>query len=124
MKINIVKTVIIYLVNIVIGFISAFYLFLAVSVIQNTTKGPNYYDPDGEELRWFGVVMLVFWLFLVWLINVGLGKLLRENMKEKLQLFYEKKLQWKNILCTYIPIMICITIGVQGSFFVYEMLHY
>lgn len=99
---KILKTIIIYLVNVLIGYVSAIYLLLAVSGgIQ-----------EEEDMRWFGVVMLIVWLFPVWLINVGLGKLLRENMREKLQIFHEKKILWKNVVYTYLSITICIMIGV------------
>ena len=115
---KIFKMIIMYLVNILIGYASAIYLLLAVSGIQNTTKGVP--DPDLEDMRWVGVVMLIVWFFFIWFVNVVLGKLLRENMREKLRIFHEKKFLWKNVLFTYLPMAICVAIGIEVRFYVLD----
>ncbi len=102
------KKLIFCFLNILIGYISARYLLFSTLVIQNTLKGPHYYNPEGEGLRWIGVVMLMFWIFLVYLINVGLGKLLSQDMK----IIEANRIMWNNILFCYLPIAVCIILGV------------
>ncbi len=98
---KLLKSLFIYFVNIIIGYISAVYLLLAVlGGIQ-----------EEEDMRWFGVVMLLFWIVIVVIINIGLIKIFIGNVKENLRLFYRQKFLWKNFFVNYIAIGTSLLLG-------------
>ena len=98
---KLLKSLFIYFVNIIIGYISAVYLLLAVfGGIQ-----------EEEDMRWFGVIMLLFWIVIVVIINIGLIKIFIGNVKENLQLFYRQKFLWKNFFVNYIAIGTSLLLG-------------
>lgn len=110
-SIKYLKCIVIYMINIVMGFFSMRYVMNGIGVAINIKQGSGYYNPEGESIKFIGYIMLLYWIVIVESINIGLIKMFMGNVKEKLCLFYQQKFQWKNVLFYYIFIPISLLLG-------------
>lgn len=110
MKIKILKNLIIYILNIGMGYFSMRYFFISITIAGNI-NGPGYKDSEAESLKFIGFIMLLFGIILISIINIILIKIFMGNIEENLKLFSQKRFQWKNFILHYFLIIISIIIG-------------